>query len=86
MVVGMPACGEDATPVSRQATTTSIPGTPHLLQPTEQMRELARKQCLDDPTRIEGVVNAVDPGRPELILSSVTVACAEVRSAPGGSG
>ncbi len=76
-------CSEDATPVSRQATTT-VPVTPHLLEPTEQMQELARQQCLDDPALAEGTVNAVDPGRSDqVVLASVTVDCAEARQTGG---
>ncbi len=79
VVVTATACtGEDATPIVPGATTTG-PTTPHQLEPTEQMRELAEKQCLDDPTLEQGVVNAVDPADEEQILSSVVVECSDVR-------
>jgi hypothetical protein len=69
--------GEDATPI--------VPGepsgitTPHRLEPTEQMQELAEQQCLDDPTLSMGEVNAVDPANPDQILATVTVDCDTVR-------
>ena len=79
MALTATACtGEDATPIVPGATTTG-PTTPHQLEPTEQMRELAEKQCLDDPTLEQGVVNAVDPADEEQILSSVVVECSDIR-------
>lgn len=55
------------------------PDVTHLIQPTPQMEELARQQCIDDPSLDEGYVEAVDPdsGR---VLSEVGVDCAEVRA------
>jgi hypothetical protein len=72
-------CATDgATPIE-PGSATSAPATPHLLEPTEQMRDLARQQCLDDPSLTEGVINAVDPADPDQTLVSVVVDCAEVR-------
>ncbi|MGI9615387.1 MAG: hypothetical protein ACR2QO_20920 [Acidimicrobiales bacterium] len=72
------ACtGEDATPIS--------PGdpagvtTPHQLEVTDEMRELAEQQCLDDPTLDVGEIKAVDPANEEQVLATVTVECDTVR-------
>ncbi|MDH3679442.1 MAG: hypothetical protein OEV40_05760 [Acidimicrobiia bacterium] len=71
------ACaGEDATPIVPGATT--APTTPHLLEPTDQMRELAEQQCRDDPELDRGEVNAVDPANDEQILATVIVDCDDV--------
>ncbi len=74
---------EETTPVEPGAPLPSPAATaettPHLLEPTEQMRELAEQQCRDDPDLDEGVVNAVDPADPDQILSSVVVDCDQVR-------
>lgn len=82
-VVSVVGCTSDqATPIADVTTTAQV--TPHLLQPTEQMKELARQQCRDDPTKAQGVVNAVDPGNPNQVLASVALDCADVRA--GGTG
>jgi len=57
-----------------------VTGTPHLLEPTEQMVELAERQCLDDPLAKTGEIQAVDPEDPDRVLTSVVVDCAEVRA------
>jgi hypothetical protein len=69
---------EVAVPLDQLPTTTT-PGTPHLLEPSEQMRLLARQQCLDDPTLDQGEVNAVDPDNPDQVLASVVIDCSTVR-------
>lgn len=68
--------GDTAVPIE-DFTDTSIT-TPHLIEPSEQMRELAEQQCLDDPDLAEGVVNAVDPANPDQLLASVVVDCDDV--------
>lgn len=68
---------EIAVPLDELPTPTT-PGTPHQLEPTEQMRQLARQQCLDDPTLDHGEVNAVDPDNPDLVLASVVIDCSTV--------
>jgi PBP1b-binding outer membrane lipoprotein LpoB len=77
-------CSEQATPIDQtptdQTTTTTTQLTPHLLEPTDQMKELARQQCVDDPDLVQGEVNAVDPGRPDQKLATVTVTCDDVRA------
>ena len=79
MALLVSACtGEDATPIVPGATTTG-PTTPHQLEPTDQMRELAEQQCLDDPALEQGVVNAIDPANEEQVLASVVVECSDVR-------
>jgi hypothetical protein len=75
--------GEEATPLDELPVSTTLDpsavATPHQLEPTEEMRELARRQCLDDPELEQGEVNAVDPSNPDLVLASVVIDCATVR-------
>ena len=75
--------GEDATPiVPGQPVETLDPSgvtTPHQLEPSEQMQELAEQQCLDDPTLSVGEIRAVDPANPDQVLATVTVDCDTVR-------
>ena len=72
------ACtGEDATPVVPGAPTGAT--TPHQLEPTDQMRELAEQQCLDDPDLEVGEINAVDPNDTDQVLATVAIDCATVR-------
>lgn len=73
---------EEATPIDEvRPSDSSVPddGTPHLLQPTEQMQELAEQQCRDDPDLDQGEVVAVDPASPDQTLSQVVVDCDGVR-------
>ena len=74
--------GEEAVPLDQLdelPSTTSMVTTPHQLAPSEQMRELARQQCLDDPELEQGEVNAVDPANPDQVLSSIVIDCDTVR-------
>ncbi|MFV0524268.1 MAG: hypothetical protein ACK5RL_07200 [Acidimicrobiales bacterium] len=81
IIVVLTGCtGEDATPIGEVTTSTVDLGTPHLLPPNEQMEELAKQQCRDDPDLEQGEVNAVDPARPDEVISTVVVDCAEVRA------
>lgn len=57
----------------------STPDVTHPINPTPEMRELARQQCLDEPALVEGYVRAVDPGS-GAVMAEVTVACQEVRA------
>lgn len=82
-VLGLAAgCSEDATPIDQTTTTAQL--TPHLLEVNDQMRDLARQQCRDDPQLAVGEVNAVDPERPDQKLATVQVDCAEVRAGRPG--
>ena len=73
------ACGgEDAIPIGQLPATTTGAGSGHL-EPSEQMRELAEQQCLDDPDLEQGEVNAVDSANPDEVLASVVVDCDDVR-------
>ena len=76
MVVAVAGCSSDADKTEQPAVT----GTPHLLEPTAQMIQLAEQQCVDDPTKAKGEINAVDPKDPDRVLASVVVDCAEVRA------
>ncbi len=84
------ACtGEDATPIvpGQPIDTSDVDDTidptgvttPHQLEPSEQMEELAEQQCLDDPTLSVGEIRAVDPVDPDQVLATVTVDCDTVR-------
>jgi hypothetical protein len=84
VVLGVGCLSEDATPIGEidpPAVTSTVPadGIPHQLEPTEQMRELAERQCLDDPQLEQGEVSAVAPADPDVTLAQVVVDCAEVR-------
>lgn len=75
-------CGEEATPIDQTTTTAQL--TPHLLEASDQMKDLARQQCRDDPQLAVGEVNAVDPERPDQKLATVQVDCSEVRAGRPG--
>lgn len=45
----------------------------------EQIRQLAEQQCLDDPTKTEGVIRIVEPDT-EQVVGEMIVDCAEVRA------
>ncbi len=75
---------EEAVPIDpAKPPTTSVPDladlpdVSHPLQPTEQMKELARQQCLDDPDLVEGYVSAVDPDTNEILVD-YSIACVDV--------
>ncbi|MDH5521469.1 MAG: hypothetical protein OEZ14_13150 [Acidimicrobiia bacterium] len=55
------------------------PDVTHLIEPTPEMEDLARRQCVDDPSLDQGYVEAVDPNT-DRVLSRITVDCAEVRA------
>ncbi len=82
----MACTGEASTPIDLRATTTSAPpvtGVPLLdddpnAEAREQIRQLAEQQCLDDPTKTEGVVRIVEP-ETEQVVGELIVDCAEVR-------
>lgn len=86
-VGGLSGCtGEDAVPIDPANPPTTplpeasdIPDVSHPLEPTEQMQELARQQCLDDPELAEGYVSAVDPSTNEILVD-VAVDCETVRT------
>ncbi len=56
-----------------------IPDVSHPLQPTDQMKELARQQCLDDPDLVEGYVSAVDPETDEILVE-YSISCEDAGS------
>lgn len=70
---------DDATPIDPEnpPVVADLSDVTHPLQPTDEMREAAEAQCLDDPSLTEGYVRAVDP-QTETILAEITVDCAEV--------
>lgn len=84
VAIGVGCTAEDATPID-PANPPTTGGDPldltdvtHLLEPTEQMRELAEQQCLDDPELVEGFVQAVDPETDEPV-SEIRIDCTDVR-------
>ncbi len=72
--------GEEAIPIDPANPPVSVDLTDvtHGLEPTEQMRDAAEQQCLDDPDLIEGYVRAVDPDTGAM-LAELSVGCDEVR-------
>ncbi len=74
--------GEEAVPIdpaNPPVLEADPPPITHLIPPTPQMEELARRQCLDDLSLDRGYVEAVDPETGD-VLSDVTVECADVRT------
>lgn len=74
--------GEEAVPIdpaNPPTTAVDLTDVTHQIEPTEQMREAAEQQCLDDASLVQGYVRAVDP-ETEEILAELSVDCAEVRS------
>jgi len=55
------------------------PDVTHFLEPTDQMRDAAAQQCLDDPDLAEGYVRAVSPDTDE-VLAEIAVDCADIRA------
>jgi len=78
---GAACSGEEAIPIdpaNPPTTAVDLTEVTHQIEPTQQMRDAAEQQCLDDATLAEGYVRAVEP-ETEEILAEVTVDCAEVR-------
>lgn len=74
--------GEEAVPIdpaNPPVLDAEPPDVSHPIQPTPQMEELARRQCVDDPSLDEGYVEAVDPNT-DQVLTRITVDCATVRA------
>ncbi len=76
------ACtGEEAIPIDPANPPTTAPDltdVTHVIEPTDQMRAEAERQCEDDPDLAQGYVRAVDPETDE-ILTEFTVDCAKLR-------
>ena len=56
-----------------------LPDVTHFLEPTDQMRDAAAQQCLDDPDLAEGYVRAVSSDTDE-VLAEISVDCADIRA------
>lgn len=82
-VIVLAGCsGEEAVPIDPSnppVVEAEPPDVTHLIGPTPQMEELARQQCIDDPSLGEGYVEAVDP-ETDRVLTEVSVDCSEVRA------
>ncbi len=79
MVVGLAAIAFLAA-CSGGSSTDGDSGPAHSLEPTDQMRDLAVQQCLDDPSKDQGVVKAVDPDSDdEDVFAEVVIDCDSVR-------
>lgn len=52
----------------------------HFFEPTDQMKDAATQQCLDDPELVEGYVKAVNPDDPDVIVSEFAIDCEQARS------
>ena len=75
---------EDAVPIDpanppTTAAELDLTDVTHTLEPTAQMEQLARQQCLDDPDADQGYVEAVDPETGD-VMSTITLDCDEVRA------
>lgn len=82
LAIIMVGCGgEAATPIdpADPPTTANLDEISHTLQPTEEMEDAARQQCVDDPTLESGYVKAVVPETGE-VLAEFTIDCSEVRA------
>jgi hypothetical protein len=86
LLLGVGCGSEDAIPIDPANPPTpsdgaelETPDVSHPIEPTEQMQDIARQQCLDDPEREQGYVRAVDPESGE-VFAEFTVDCAEVRA------
>lgn len=85
VVIAGGCSGEEAVPIdpaNPPTTGVDLTDVTHSIDPTEDMRDAAEQQCLDQPELAEGYIRAVDPedGR---VLAEVTVDCDEVRAAAG---
>lgn len=85
-VLGAACVQEEAVPIDPANPPTTpapnlgdLPDVSHPLQVTDQMKELARQQCLDDPDLAEGYVSAVDPETDEILVD-YSISCESVRS------
>lgn len=82
-VVSLVGCsGEEAVPIDPAdppVADAEPPNVTHALLPTPEMEQLARQQCLDDPSLMEGYVQAVDPDN-DQVLTEISVDCTEVRA------
>ncbi len=76
-IFSLAACGSDGTDPA-QGDPGDLTNVTHMLEPTDQMREAAEQQCLDDPDLAEGYVRAVSPDTDE-ILAEISVDCADIR-------
>lgn len=83
LVLAVSGCtGEEAVPIDPANPPTTAPDltdVTHAIEPTDEMREAASRQCLDDPDLAEGYVRAVDP-QTEAVLAELTVDCVDVRA------
>lgn len=74
------ACSGSSEPPVEEPSLEFLPDVTHVLEPTDQMRQAAEQQCLDDPDLAEGYVRAVSPDTEE-ILAEVSIDCTDVRAA-----
>lgn len=80
-VVGL-ACSDDGAEQpagSDEPQPGAVTDVTHTIDPTDQMREAAAQQCLDDEELATGYVRAVDPTTGN-VLSEIELDCGEVRS------
>lgn len=75
------ACVDDsATPIdpSQPGVVDPFTDVTHTMEPTFEMQEAAKQQCLDDADLDEGYVRAVDPDSGN-VLAEFAISCDEVR-------
>lgn len=79
LLFGLAACSGESEGPADPAGAGRLPDVTHFLEPTDQMREAAEQQCLDDEELDEGYVKAVSPDTDE-ILAELSVDCLEFRA------
>ena len=83
LALGAIGCsGEEAIPIdpaNPPVPSVDLTDVTHRIEPTEEMRQAAAQQCLDDPALAEGYVRAVDPDT-EDVVAELSVDCEEVRA------
>ncbi len=77
-IFSLAACGSDGTDPA-QGDPGDLTNVTHMLEPTDQMRQAAEQQCLDNPDQEVGYVKAVAPESGEM-LAELEIDCGEVRA------
>ncbi len=81
-VVSVAACSDGGAEPDEAPSSDGSTDVTHTLEPTDQMRQAAEQQCLDDPEKETGYVRAVDPTSGD-VLAELEVPCGPVRDATG---
>lgn len=85
VMVGSVGCtSEEAVPIDPAnpptiTTQLDLTEVTHSVEPTAQMEQLARQQCVDDIDAEQGYIEAIDP-ESGAVVSSITIDCDDVRN------